>query len=329
MMKKIQLAHLDIPIIRACNLACVGCITHSDHKNIKGVVRLEESLDWLKFWADRTECESVTLFGGEPLLHPEFADWAVAIKTLWGSGVSVNTNGYYIENLYSKIPELFTDAVGLNMVVSFQTAQEPYLSKVKNSVDTLKQLVVDYHLSQPGVTTAEWKLWLDEIDINSKQWFVLLVNGTNTGIGITTCEQHKIPWTNHYTGLGETMRPVYSFYDNYYTQNHQYCQARSFVTLYRGRMYKCPPIGVLNHTLNTFGLTDHFEWEPYLANYHTVGPESTDDEIVKWFDNQKNPEQICNMCGYVGPKSGWDMSKQQLILRDRNHTLKNYWNYKL
>ncbi|CAB4129175.1 Radical_SAM domain containing protein [uncultured Caudovirales phage] len=322
-MEKIKIDHLDIPIIRSCNLACVGCITHSDHKNIKGVVRLNESREWLKFWSDRLSPKSVTLFGGEPLLHPEFVDWAVTVKNLWNIRVSVNTNGYYLENLYARIPEIFSLDTGINVVVSIQTGIEPYLSKVKNDIEILKQKIVDYHLSCPGVRKASWDLWLDESAINSKKWYVLLVNDKNTGIGFTVCEQHSISWTTHYTGIGETMQPVYQYNDSLYTSNHSFCQAKKFVTLYRGRLYKCPPIGVLEHTLTTFNLTKDPSWEPYLQEYKTVGTESTDEEIITWLETQKNPELVCNMCGYSGPK-GSTVTPDQ-----RSHVLKNYWNYTL
>ena len=82
-------------------------------------------------------------------------------------------------------------------------------------------------------------------------------------------------------------------------------------------------IGVLEHTLNTFDLTDNPQWVEYLNNIKSVGMDSSDDEIIQWFDKQANPEKICNMCGFEGPKGdSWSSD-------DRSHILKNYWNYKL
>lgn len=324
-MDKIKVDHLDIPIIRSCNLACVGCITHSNHKKIKGIVRLADSLDWLNFWNQKIQPKAITLFGGEPLLHPEFADWAVAIKNIWGKsvGINVNTNGYYLENLYDKIPVLFNTDLELSIVISTQTGIEPYLSTVKNNVETLKQKIIDYHLSRPGIRTAHWRLWLDELEINTKQWYGLVVNDHETGIALTTCQQYQLPWTTHYTGIGETMKPVYQYNDIHYEENHKSCQTDEFVTLYRGRMYKCPPMGVLNHTLTTFNLTEDPDWKPYLNDYKTVGPDSTDEEIAEWFAGQKNPEKVCNMCGFTGPKG------HTITSDERSHVLKNYWNYTL
>lgn len=324
-MNKIKLEHLDIPIIRSCNLACVGCITHSNHKNIKGLVRLEESLEWLQFWASRVESKSVTLFGGEPLLHPEFTEWALEVKRLWSgeNGVGVNTNGYYLDTLYDKIPELFNLDMCLNVIVSIQTGTEPYLSKVRDNIATLKQKILEYHLTQPGVKTADWDLWLDESAINNKQWFRLRINGVSTPIGFTVCDQYQLHWCSHYTGYGESMRPVYNYEEQYYAENHSFCQAKNFVTLYRGTMYKCPPIGVLNHSLTTFNLTENADWRPYLTDYQSVGTSSSDEEITEWFKQQKNPEKVCNMCGFAGPGT------QEIKASERSHILKDYWNYTL
>jgi len=324
-MNKIKIEHLDIPIIRSCNLACVGCITHSNHKNIKGTVRIEESREWLKFWADRLEPSAVTLFGGEPLLHPEFAEWVELVRETWGPTMPINfnTNGYYLDRLGSVIDRVFCPDVELSMVVSVQTGIEPYLSKVKENFELVKQQIVDYYLTLPGVKTAEWDLWLDEYEINTKRWYRLQINGVATRIGFAICDQYKLHWCTHYKGFAEEMLPVYDYNDAWYESNHARCQANSYITLYRGRMFKCPPIGVLEHTLTTFDIADSPAWAPYLQGYKTVGTNSTDAEIQAWFEQQAKPEQVCNMCGFMGPNGA------SITGDDRSHVLKNYWNYTL
>jgi len=211
----------------------------------------------------------------------------------------------------------------MSMVISIQTGTEPYLSKVRENIALLKQQVLDYYLTLPGVKSAEWNLWLDESATHHKQWFGLKVNGVTSAIGFAVCEQYKLPWCIHYTGFGEEMRPTYDYNANHEVENHQYCQAKKFVTLYRGRIYKCPPIGVLEHSLLTFGIKDHPEWQPYMQQYRTLGVTSTDQEIQQWFVDQANPEKVCNMCGFSGPKS------TVITPESRSHVLKNYWNYSL
>lgn len=341
LMEKIQFSHLDIPIIRSCNLACKGCITHSDHKNIKGTVKIDDSTrEWLTFWASKLQPKTITLFGGEPLLHPNFSEWTESVKDIFGTAeypgtgqnITVNSNGYYIDKLYDQIPRLFDASAGfagnqkkvaLSIIVSVQTGHEPYLSQVYKNIETLKQKIVEYHLSLPHIRSAEWDLWLDEYEMNTKRWYRLMINGLQTPICITTCDQYKIHWCTHYAGHAENMRPVYGYNESWHAGNHERCQAKDFVTLYRGRLYKCPPIGVLEHSLDTFGLTDQSDWVPYLKNYKTVGMESSDDEIAAWFELQKQPEKVCNMCGFTGP------ADHTITAEERSHHLKNHWKYTL
>jgi len=325
-MEKIKFSQLDIPIIRSCNLACVGCMTHSDHKNVKGLVNLEESLDWLKFWGERLQPETVTVFGGEPLLHPNFVQWTETVKSIWTkSDIKVNTNGYYLNNLLDNVDTLFAPGTNMKIIVSVQTGVEPYLSKVKENIAIFKQKIIDYYLSLPGVTRAEWDLWLDEYDINTKQWFRLMVNDGWTDIGLTTCDQYKLPWCGHYVGFGEDMRPTYDYNDVHADGNHKFCQAKEFVTLYKGTLFKCPPIGVLEHSLTTFGIENHPSWVPYLQDYKRLPTTATDEQIQEWFSNQCNPENVCNMCGFTGP----GYTGVPADSGARSHHLKNYWNYTL
>ena len=150
-----------------------------------------------------------------------------------------------------------------------------------------------------------------------------MVNGMQTPVRISTCDQYKLSWCSHYKGTGENMEPMYDYNDSWYEENHSHCQARDFVTLHRGTMWKCPPIGVLENTLTTFDIDKRPDWAPYLQEYKTVSPTSTDEEIIAWFDQRNNPEKVCNMCGFAGPKSVY------ITADDRNHELKNYWKYTL
>ena len=172
-----------------------------------------------------------------------------------------------------------------------------------------------------GYTTAQWELFLDEYESNTKQWYRLIIpkpNCYNPGIGLVTCQQHKLHWTRFYQGYAEQMRPVYNYNDEKYQANHSVCQAAGYITLYQGRMYKCPPIGVLGHTLGTFDLLDNSDWRPYLDNIVTVGTDSSDQEIADWFVKQAQPEKLCNMCGFTqGP----------ITMEERSHYSKINWNY--
>lgn len=301
-MNKIKFKFLDIPIIRSCNLGCGGCLTFSDSKRIKGVVRLEESLEWLKFWSNYLDPEEVTVFGGEPLLHPQFIDWCKTLRKLWpNAGLRINTNGYYLNSIAENIGELFTEEIKPQFIVSIQTGHEPYYSMVKNNIELIKNLTLKSLRDKNPSKEVNWNLWLDEPDI-FKSWWRIDIDDYDTGIRITTCEQHKIPWQAHYQNKEERLKPFYHYDDNWFKDNHKFCQAKNFVNLYKGKLYKCPTVAVLGHTLQTFNIHNDNDWEPYLKNYQSLSTTATYNEIEAWFKTQQNPEQVCNMCGFSGPK---------------------------
>ena len=320
-MERVKFKFLDIPIIRACNLSCGGCLTFSDSKRIKGTVNLAESMPWLTAWAEKVEPEAVTVFGGEPLLHPQFVEWCRTIRQLWpNSELRINTNGYYLDRLFDRIPELFNENIRPQFIVSIQTGHEPYYSIVKNHIETLKQKVIEYLEPLYANEHVYWNLWLDESEI-FKLWWRIDINDRDTGIRVTSCEQHKIPWQAHYQGFEETLKPIYSYSDSYYVENHKFCQAKNFINLYKGRLYKCPTVAVMEHTTETFGLNSDSDWIPYLTNYQSIGADASLEQVADWIDTQKHPENVCNMCGFSGPKG----SSGHL----NRHELKENWKYQV
>ena len=78
---------------------------------------------------------------------------------------------------------------------------------------------------------------------------------------------------------------------------------------------------MLEHTLKTFNLTQSKEWVPYLENYGYLDMNASLDKIKDWFDTQKAPEKVCNMCGFAGPK--WSNGHLN------RHELKDNWKFEI
>jgi organic radical activating enzyme len=320
-MNKVKFKFLDIPIIRSCNLSCGGCLTFSDSKRIKGLVNLEESKEWLAHWADRLDPETVTVFGGEPLLHPQFVEWCIELRRLWPKAdLRINTNGYYLDTVYDKIESLVTEEIRPQFIVSIQTGHEPYYSIVKQNIEKFKELVLSHYNQKYPEKNTVWNLWLDEQEIY-KKWWRIDIDDIDTGMRITSCEQWRIYWQAHYQGVEDKLKPFYNYDDQWYSDNHSSCQAKEFVNLYKGKIYKCPTVAVLDHTLQTFDLAEDQDWAPYLENYPTLDTSASDSEVAAWFATQKNPEKVCNMCGFGGPK--WTSGHLN------RHELKQGWNFEV
>ena len=320
-MNKIKFKFLDIPIIRSCNLGCGGCLTFSDSKKIKGLVNLQDSKEWLQHWAAKLDPSAVTIFGGEPLLHPQFVAWCKEMRQRWPeSELRINTNGYYLDRLYDKIDLLFTEDIRPQFMVSIQTGHEPYYSMVKKNIEQLKILVLEHLQNKYPEKHIVWNLWLVEEEIH-KKWWRIDIDGVDSGIRITSCEQWQIPWQAHYQGVEHSLKPFYDYNDQWYENNHKSCQAKDFVNLYEGKIYKCPTSAVLEQTLSTFNLTNDSDWLPYLEKYPVLDTAASDDQIAAWFATQEHPEKVCNMCGFSGPK--WTSGHLN------RHELKQGWNFEV
>lgn len=320
-MERAKLRFLDIPIIRSCNLNCRGCLTFSDSKHVKGLVNLYESLPWLTVWAEKIEPDIVTVFGGEPLLHPRFVEWCKAIRNLWPNcELRINTNGYYLDRLLTNIPDLFNLDIRPQFIVSIQTGHDPYFSIVKNHIEKLKADILTSVKARYPNDNIRWNLWLDEPEL-FKQWWCVEINGNDSNIRITITEQFNQAWQAHYSGFESSLKPFYKYDDTHFVENHKWCQARNFVNLFKGNLYKCPTTAVLQNTLETFNLTNDPDWEEYLNNYNSINFSADVEQIKNWLDTQAKPEQVCNMCGFTGPK--WQNGHLN------RHELKENWNYQV
>lgn len=94
--------NLEIHVADHCNLDCVGC-THASPllpRRYEDVHELATALTtlWRFYRADR-----VRLVGGEPLLHPAFADLVVTVKQVTGALVQLVTNAMLLERRLDRL----------------------------------------------------------------------------------------------------------------------------------------------------------------------------------------------------------------------------------
>ena len=88
---------LDFNIAYACNLSCKGCISLSDFDR-RGVESLESIHQQCSDWKDKINPRVITLFGGEPLLHPRINQVIALVRKTWsGATIRLITNGYLLK----------------------------------------------------------------------------------------------------------------------------------------------------------------------------------------------------------------------------------------
>ena len=110
-----RIKRLDFNVAYACNLACKGCISLSDFDR-RGVESLKDVEDQCKTWSKILDPSVISIFGGEPLLHPRISKVLDAIRKYWpNSQLRLITNGYLLKK-YD--PEMWFRFGALEMQVS-------------------------------------------------------------------------------------------------------------------------------------------------------------------------------------------------------------------
>lgn len=304
-MKKYIVDVLDLVIIRSCQLSCEGCCTFSDHKEINGLVDVDESREAVKFWSQYIIPKKLHLFGGEPTMHPQLLDWFNLAKEAWPKThdnypmpVWLSTNGYFLDKLFDKVNDLFLNN-SMFVSVTHHTTMEPYSSLVLNHYTRLKELILEANSNYAIDKVLFWKTDTDW-DSPHKKYSILKDESDRNYSILNITHQHDDHFVTHYRGRGPTLKPWHSYdHETAKYDNHRDCHIKNYVQLYNGRLYKCPPRAVLNQTLETYNLQSDADWADYYNKYESIGMDATPEEIDAWFTQQKDPENTCNMCGFM------------------------------
>ena len=296
--------YLDLVTIRSCQMACEGCCTFSDHREINGLVEPDE--ESLAFWGKRIMPGRLHLFGGEPTMHPRLMDWFRLAGKYWpvcedgdATPIWLNTNGYYLDKLFPHVEELFTQPIKMFVSITHHTLAEPYNSLVQSNYEELAERILEVNHRVYPNRRFHWKTdtpW----DSEHKKFVHLTDDRGYSSVLLNVCRQHDDHFVPHYKGHGATLEPWYDYNDDQgLHMNHNVCHIKNYVQIYQGRLYKCPPRGVLNQTLETYNLQDTEKWAQYYNDYESLGIDASSKQIDAWFERQRSAEKSCNMCGFM------------------------------
>lgn len=273
----IPIKNLDIVITRSCQLNCSGCLVFSDHNLVKGHTTVESAVPWLEFWSGILEPRVLHLFGGEPLMHPTFVEWVEIVKKYFGKYVNLNvqTNGIGIRKFNKETLFYLVNDLELHFNITIHNELDWYKAAVNEGVQLLEECLPEGKWTNLNSTEREFRQ-------KDGKWF-RITEGINR------------PWVNHYTGHGYSLKPSFPFTSDKYTLNHGFCEAKEYIQLYEGNLYKCPVMATLKDTLSKYDYPNKDSWEPWL-NYEYLPYGSDVDKIKEWLTIQNKPEQYCNMC---------------------------------
>lgn len=245
------LPRLDLMVAYSCNLSCTGCISLSDRQR-DGVASYLDIQSWLQDWGQKINPNVITLFGGEPCLHPDLVDICRSVRSTWPqSTIRLITNGYLLDNFDSSA---WFEFANFEMQISIHRKDHEKIinQKIKNILSHRKNWRVSVH----GGNNHKQIEWVsDSVSIYKSVFkdFIIPFKG-----------QDITPW------------------DSDPAEAHKICGSPATPILYKGKLYKCPPIA------NIIDLTGS-----YYADYYGYG---SGDDLTNFVNAINKPESVCGHC---------------------------------
>ena len=229
--------------------------SHYSNYTLKGVVPLATAAPWLNALRQKALPHSFYLLGGEPALNPDLCEYIWLISELWPD---IDRGIVTNALLLDRHPDLWPTLAetGTTIAISRHSlSDQPYLDKFEPAVAKAKEMAERH------------------------------------GVKLIIREGYYAFYRT-YLGEGPSMRP---FQEGKPQESWSVCANRCCMTLYRGQLWKCPPIAFLELALKKFGLENHPDWAPYLA-YRGLDVHSTLAEYAAFMKTNYTAESICGMC---------------------------------
>jgi MoaA/NifB/PqqE/SkfB family radical SAM enzyme len=241
-------------IAYSCNISCAGCISISDVKR-SGIEPFDLLVASIAKWNTVIVPEVVTIFGGEPCLHPQLQDLCKEIRVAWpNSIIRLITNGYLLDNFDSS--KWFDFAPFEFQVSVHRKDHEPTINKkIKNIIQNRHPWIVS---TQGGDSEHRQITWSHGDFSIYKSVFSEFV------VPYKKIKNQYLPWNSD---------PA---------QAHKICGSPATPILYKGLLYKCPPVA------NIIDITGD-NW----FDYHAV---DVHDDIKKFVKNIGQAESVCGQC---------------------------------
>ena len=213
---KHRIKRLDLNVAYACNLACKGCISLSDFDR-RGVDSLQDLKTQCITWSKLLDPSIISIFGGEPLLHPRLSKVLDIIRECWPiAQIRLITNGYLLKR-YD--PELWFKYGQLEMQISIhrQDHEKLITEEIKKIVSRRKS----------------WKATRNMVE-GHKQ---LELHNEDLTIYKSKFKNFVMP----YNMVDGELEP----FNSNPKKAHSICGSPDVPILYKNKLYKCAPIANL------------------------------------------------------------------------------------
>lgn len=214
-----KIPRLDFMIAYSCNLACKGCISLSDF-NRNGVASVTDIASWSSEWCQVIDPDVITLFGGEPTLHPKLPEVCNIIKTYWPAAtLRLITNGYLLDNFPSDVWFNFSP---FELQVSIHRQDHEEIINQK-----LKKILLNY---------VDWTVVKHANDHMQIEWY-------RPGFRLYKSKFGK--FVAPYLMNNSSIEAAHSSP----AMAHAICGAPDTPVLYKNKLYKCPAVAnIIDYT---------------------------------------------------------------------------------
>lgn len=209
-----KLQRLDFMVAYSCNISCAGCISVSDIKR-SGIEPIDQLVNSIDKWKLLLDPEIVSIFGGEPCLHPKLQDICSEIRTAWPNTViRLITNGYLLDRFDSSV---WFDFSPFEMQISIHRKDHESLinDKIKNILN------------------------------HRRPWKVSIQGGTDSHRQITWTHDNFVVYKSIFRDFMPPYKKVENRFFPWYSdpeKAHKICGSPSTPILYKGKLYKCPAV---------------------------------------------------------------------------------------
>lgn len=208
---------LDVMVAYGCNISCKGCISLSDRSR-QGTVTPGQIEMWCNHWKTLLQPKTLVLFGGEPLMNKNIMKICTIIRDAWPtSTIRLITNGY----LLCRWPHTaWFDFGEFEMQISIH--RQDHESTINKDIGLILRTFNDW-------TTKCYKDDNDHKQIEfTRPGFKLWKSKFKDFVAPYRLDQGKL-----------------AAFDGDPVQAHAICGSPNTPILYKGSLYKCPPVANL------------------------------------------------------------------------------------
>lgn len=282
-----HLPFLEWMVTTSCDLACPGCDRFIDYDH-PWHEDFEEMKSNMTAWSKRLDPDNFTIIGGEPLIHPKIYDILKHSRQCFDHArIEVYSNGFFLPKRKDLL-EILIDIQPAKLSITLHNQQETVRNKVQSNIETHIIRDLDWETIGHGI----WRYQDVELEITDP---------TQGG------------WYDYRQNINGVLKP---WTDEDPESSYKHCSANIYPIIYKNRLYKCPPISMLETHANKYGLTDDKDWETYLK-YKGLDVECSEYELQGFVHNIFEPHPICAMC----PANPVLKPQEEAVLKGKIHEM--------